>query len=201
MDAAASSSGEICYGLIKSLGAKIDKETALCLYSAICADTGGFKYSNTTPKKLLIAADLLECGIDVAKINKLLFDTESYNEMCLKGEIASKVEIYCNGLVGVVYATKDMLQSYGINDKEVDNIVDIARRVDGVEVAVSIKESDSIIKVSLRSSEYIDVSKIAESFGGGGHVRASGFVMKEKFEIAKKKIIDEVIKTVKEYKR
>lgn len=201
VDASACSSGEICYELINILGTEITKECAFYLYSAMCADTGGFRFSNTTPKALRIAADLLECGIDVAKINKLLFDTQSYDQMRLKGEIAKEVALYQDGLVAVACVTKNMLSQYGIAEKEIDNIVDIARSVEGVEVAVSIKEGSKLVKVSLRSNEYIDVSKIAEKFGGGGHVRASGFVMSEDYKTAKEKIIDEVIKTVKEYKK
>ena len=201
VDASACSAGEICYELINLLGVEITKECAFYLYSAICADTGGFRFSNTTPKALRIAADLLECGIDSAKINKALFDTQSYEQMRLKGEIAKEVTLYADGLVAVACVTKDMLSRYGISEKDIDNIVDIARSVEGVEVAVSIKEGSELVKVSLRSNEYIDVSKIAEKFGGGGHVRASGFVMSEDYETAKEKIIDEVIKTVKEYKK
>lgn len=201
VDASACSAGEICYELINLLGVEITKECAFYLYSAMCADTGGFRFSNTTPKALRIAADLLECGIDSAKINKALFDTQSYDQMRLKGEIAKEVTLYAGGLVAVACVTNDMLMRYGINEKEIDNIVDIARSVEGVEIAVSIKEGSELIKVSLRSNEYIDVSKIAEKFGGGGHVRASGFVMSESFEMAKEKIIDEIINTVKEYKK
>ena len=201
VDADACSAGEICYNLIKKLGVDFDKTVAEYIYCAMCADTGGLKYSNTTPKAMRIAADLLEYEIDSARINKLLFDTESYDIMRLKGEITNKVELYCDGAVGVVYVRYDMLDKYGIGEKEIDNIVDIARRIDGVEVAVSVKECSASTKISLRSNEYIDVSKIAETFGGGGHVRASGFIIKDDFETAKQKVIDEVIKTVKEYKK
>lgn len=197
----ASSAGEICYDLIKELGVDIDMDCAICLYSAICADTGGFKFSNTTPDTMRKAADLLEKKIDAAKITRLLFDTESIEQMRLKGEISSKVEIYCDGVVAVAYLTKQMLEKYDLNEKDVDNICDIARRIEGVEVAISVKECASSIKVSLRSNEYIDVSKIAEKFGGGGHVRASGLMLECDFDTAKKKIVDEVIKTVKEYRR
>ncbi len=198
--AQACSSGEICYDLIKQLGVDIDKDCAVCLYSAMSADTGGFKYSNTTPDSLRKAADLLEKKIDAAKINRLLFDTESIEQMRLKGEISNRVEIYCDGAVALSYLTKQMLEKYDLSDKEVDNICDIARRIEGVEVAISVKECASSIKISLRSNEYIDVSKIAEKFGGGGHVRASGLVLDCDFDTAKKKIVDEVIKTVKEYR-
>lgn len=197
VDAQASSSGEICCGILSELGA-LTPAIATCLYGAICADTGGFKYSNTTAKTMRTAADLLEYGIDLARINKILFDTESYAMMKLKGEIVSKVELYCGGLVGVAYVTQEMVSRYGVDSKDIDNIVDIPRKIEGVEVAVSLKECDKGIKVSLRSNEYIDVSKIAESFGGGGHVRASGALIETDLETAKQKLINEITKAVGE---
>lgn len=193
VNADASSAGEICCGLINKVGMDIDSEIAMCLYSAICADTGGFRYSNTTPKSMRIAADLLEYGVDSAKINRLLFDTEKYDVLRLKGEISKSIELFCGGLVGVACLDKSTAESYGVNLNDIDNIVDIARRIEGVEVAASFKESDAGIKISLRSNEYIDVSKIAEKFGGGGHVRASGILMECDFETAKSRVIEEII--------
>ena len=91
-----------------------------------------------------------------------------------------------------------MVSRYGVDSKDIDNIVDIPRKIEGVEVAVSLKECDKGIKVSLRSNEYIDVSKIAESFGGGGHVRASGALIETDLETAKQKLINEITKAVGE---
>ncbi len=200
VDASASSAGEICYELIGELGAEIDKTAADCLYCAICGDTGSFKYSNTSPKTHRIAADLVEKGADVAKISKAIFDTESFEALRLKGEISSKAQVYADGLVGVVVLSEKMLSGYNVDGRDVDNIVDIARKIEGVEVAVSIKEAGENVKVSLRSNEYIDVSKIAAKFGGGGHVRASGVIVKGKsLDEAKEAVIEEVVKTVKEY--
>ena len=201
VDASASSSGEICYGLLSELGEPITPAVGACLYSAICADTGGFKYSNTTSKTMRIAADLLELGIDLAGISKRLFDTESYASFQLKGEIINNIRLYCNGLVGTASVTMAMMARYGVNSKDIDNIVDLARKVDGVEVAVSFKECEKGIKISLRSNEFIDVSKIAEKFGGGGHVRAAGLLMETDLETAQSQLLDEIITTVGEQMR
>ena len=168
IDHQASSSGEICCGILSELGA-LTPTIATCLYGAICADTGGFKYSNTTAITMRTAADLLEYGIDLARINKILFDTESYATMKLKGEIISKTELYCGGLVGVACVTQEMVSRYGVDSKDIDNSVDIPRKIEGVEVAVSLKECDKGIKVSLRSNEYIDVSKIAGTCARPAH--------------------------------
>lgn len=200
VDASSSSAGEICCALIAELGEEIDKAAADCLFCALCGDTGSFKYSNTSPKTLRMAADLVEKGADVAKISKAIFDTESFEAIKLKGEISSQAQTYADGLVGVVVLSEQMLSKYNVDGRDVDNIVDIARKIEGVEVAVSIKEAGEDVKVSLRSNEYIDVSKIAAKFGGGGHVRASGVIIKGKSLVeAKEAVIEEVVKAVKEY--
>lgn len=189
VDADACSAGEICFGIIKELHQEIDTETAVCLYSAICGDTGGFRYSNTTPATMRIAAELLEKKIDSAKINRLLFDCENFDTVRLKGEIGSRAELFFGGLIGTACVDKNMLEKYGVEPEDADNIVDIVRRIKGVEVAVSFKESDIGIKISLRSNDRIDVSKIAAKFGGGGHIRASGVLMKCGMDEAKERII------------
>lgn len=201
VDAAASSSGEICYDLLSELGEAITLEVGTCLYGAICADTGGFKYSNTTAKTMRAAADLLELGVDIAKINQILFDTESLASFQLKGEIIRGIRLYCNGLVGVASVTLEMMERYGVCSKDIDNIVDLARKVDGVEVAVSFKECEKGIKISLRSNEFVDVSKIAEKFGGGGHIRASGLLMETDMETAQRQLLEEIKNVVEEQMR
>lgn len=198
VDAGASSSGEICYGLLAQMGAEITPVIASCLYSAICADTGGFRYSNTSAATMRAAAGLLEYGVDIARINKVLFDTESYPVFQLKGEIIRRVELHCGGTVGLVCVDEELLRRYGVDSKEVDNLVDLPRRVEGVEIAVSLKESDKGIKVSLRSNEWADVSKIAERLGGGGHVRAAGILMDMDMAAAKRLLLQEIKKAVGE---
>lgn len=195
----ASSAGEICFELIGELGAELDVQTANCLYCAVCGDTGSFKYSNTTPKTLRIAAELLEKGADAPKITKAIFDTENFDVLKLKGEISSKAELYCDGKIGVAWVDKATIERYCVDSKNVDNIVDTARRIEGVELAISFKETDDGTKISLRSNEYIDVSKIAARFGGGGHIRASGVMLKGiSLNEAKKTVIAEAIKAVED---
>lgn len=198
VDAGASSSGEICYDLLMQMGVDFTPVVAACLYSAICADTGGFRYSNTSAATMRAAAGLLEYGVDIARINKVLFDTESYSAFQLKGEIIRRVELYCGGTVGLVCVDKELLHSYGVDSKEIDNLVNLPRRIEGVEIAVALKESDKGIKISLRSNEWADVSKIAERIGGGGHVRAAGALMDMDLAAAKRLLLQEIKKAVGE---
>lgn len=197
VDDSSSSAGEICYELLSKMDA-VTQNIAFYLYTAICADTGGFKFSNTAPKTLRAAADLLEYSINAAKINKLLFDTESYSVFQIKGEIMRGTELFCKGRAALVSADIELMRRFDTDSKEIDNIIDIARRIEGVEVAVSLKESKAGIKISLRSNERVDVSKIAEKFDGGGHVRAAGILMETDMSTAKRLLMEEVASAIGE---
>ena len=116
----------------------------------------------------------------------------------MKGEIIRRVELYCGGTVGLVCVDKELLHSYGVDSKEIDNLVNLPRRIEGVEIAVALKESDKGIKISLRSNEWADVSKIAERIGGGGHVRAAGALMDMDLAAAKRLLLQEIKKAVGE---
>lgn len=199
VDAQASSTGEICCELLKQMDVQVSRYIATCLYTAITADTGGFRYSNTTSKTMRFAADLLEQGIDIWKINRGIFDTVSIEKLHLKGIMAQNVQVSDDGLIASIEATKQAIQACGVSDEEVNNIVDIARQVAGSEVAVSFKETDRGIKVSMRSNEYIDVGEVAVAFGGGGHKRAAGLTMEGPLEEAKRRIIGELKQRIKQY--
>ena len=165
------------------------------MYTAICGDTGNFKYSNVTPETFFIAGKLIGFDIEHWKISKAIFDTEDFNSLRIKGELSREIKLYCNGLVSVVCVDKEILKKYDADERDVSDTVDLARRVRGCEVAVSLKETENGIRVSLRSSEFADVSKIAAIYGGGGHVRAAGFLVKDT-SIAELK--ESLVKNIKE---
>lgn len=191
----------IIYKLFEYMGIEIDTYIAKHLYAAICGDTGNFKYSNVNPETFIIASKLIEYDIEHWKISKAIFDTEDITSMKVKGMLTNSIETYCNGLISVVYITKAALEACGACDDDVTDIVDVARRVRGCEVAVSLKETDCGIKVSLRANEVADVSAIAELYGGGGHVKASGFVA-ENMDIKDlmEKLVCDISKQLKELK-
>lgn len=199
VDADASSTGEICCQLIALMEAPMSAQTATCLYTAITADTGGFRYSNTTPQTMRVAAELLESGVDIWKVNRSIFDTVSIGKLHLNGRLAQNVQVYENGLIASVEATQDMIQESGASDEEVNNIVDIARQVAGSEAAVSFKETKQGIKVSMRSNEYLDVGEVAVAFGGGGHKRAAGMTMQGSLPEVKDCVIGALAAKIKQY--
>lgn len=159
-------------GTIERLPERID----FCLYAAISSDTGCFKYSNVTPQTHIRSAELLKSGIDTARINQLLFDSKSMEVLAVEKAGFDTLKMFHNGKIAVVFFTYDMKQRLGVLDEHLETLIDVARSVEGVDVAVAIRQPgpDKVFRVSTRSTSSVDVSVVCTYFGGGGHVRASG---------------------------
>lgn len=193
VDSNASSTGEMIYQILKINGFEISKDTAECLYTSMLTDTGGFRYSNTTSMTFSIAGDLINTGIDFTEINSLIFDKKSISQVKLMSKVTSTLEMYVDGKVSMINVTREMLNECGAKDEDAEELVNIAREIDGVEVAVFIKEKEEEkYKISLRSKHYVDVRKIAETFGGGGHIRAAGCTIIGSLDDVKEKLINEI---------
>lgn len=186
----AAATAEIAERIISLLGVEMDLEIATRLYTALTGDTGSFRYSNTTPATMHLAAKLLDYGVDNWFINKTIFEDMSLEILKLRGALTSEMRVLADGKVCAVVLTDEMCKSYGVKSEDVDNIVNIPRSVTGCEIAASFKEAGEKVKISLRSSSYADVSAIALKFGGGGHKRAAGFVLDCGIEEAVLKVLD-----------
>lgn len=178
----AAATAEIVDLLLRALEADVDQVIATRLYAALTGDTGSFRYSNTTPATMHLAAKLLDYGVDNWFINKAIFEDMSLEILKLRGALASEMRVLADGKVCAVVLTQELCARYGVKSEDVENIVNIPRSVAGCEIAASFKEADGKVKISLRSSNYADVSEIALSFGGGGHKRAAGFVLEGSME-------------------
>ena len=170
---------EIIFGLAKELN--ILRELPIhffeSVYAGISGDTGCFKYSNTTKRTMEFGAEIISYGIDFAEINRLIFDNNTLGE--IKGqELAYKnVKLLCDGKLAVALFTKKMREENGITDEDIGDIVNSIRSIEGVLVAVTIKQTtadENKYSISSRSNCEIDVSKACASIGGGGHTRAAG---------------------------
>ena len=168
--------GEMIYDLIATSGEDMDSRCSELLYAAISSDTGGFRYSNTTPGTHLRAAALLESGIDAARINHLLLEVRSPKLLSAEAEGFRRLHLYEEGKVAIIafpYATK---RDMDLADEHLETLVDVARRVSGVEIAAAIRQptKEPIFRLSTRASVDFDVSAVCATFGGGGHPRAAG---------------------------
>ena len=174
----ASSAAEVLMTLAEELvrmgRIKLDPDIASAIYTAMCSDTGGFVFSNTSPATMRRAADLMEIGVDHAAINHALFHSKTKDQIAAEGFAAANVRTALDGRVAYVLISHADKESLDISWEHFETAIDVARSVRGAEIAFVIKELDcGILKASIRSTG-ADVASIAASFGGGGHRRAAG---------------------------
>lgn len=193
-----SSTAELVYELIDK--SYMDEEIAKAVYIGIIHDTGIFKYSNTSPKTLRIAADLLEYGFDFPAIIDETFYEKTYVQNQLLGRALLESIVFMDGKCIVSAINQKILSFYNANPGDLDGIVNQLRIIKGVECAIFMYETGNLeYKVSLRSCKYVDVSKVAAYFGGGGHVRAAGCNMSGNFHDVVNNISRQIAHQMKEY--
>ncbi|MEG1810640.1 MAG: bifunctional oligoribonuclease/PAP phosphatase NrnA [Clostridia bacterium] len=176
VDGEAAATGELIYELAGMLLTDMDKQTAMCLYTALITDTGNFAYGNTTPDTHRTAAALLQTGVDTYDINRRIFRTIPYQKKKLLGISIMNMQRLADGRIGISIISAEDMQSVGASGEDTEGIIDHIRDVAGVEIAILIREcGEDTYKVSLRSKLYADVSAIAKRMGGGGHKRAAGY--------------------------
>lgn len=193
VDTRAAATGEIIFELIKILGVKPDLDISTCLYVAIATDTGGFRFSNTTVKTHLIAAQLIGNGVNIADISQRVFDSTSYEKVRLLGVAIDALELIEGGKIAVICLPNDLIRQTGAKEEDCDGIVNIGRNIRGVKVAAMLRQwENGEIKVNLRSSSDVDVSAIASLYAGGGHKKAAGYTTKGSLEEAKIKLLADI---------
>ena len=157
---------------------KIDKAAAECLYTGLIHDTGVFKYSCTSARTMEIAGKLMANGIDFGSIIDNSFYKKTYVQNQILGRALLESITFLDGKCIFSALRQSEMEFYGVNGKDMDGIIDQLRLTEGVEVAIFMYQTGpQEFKVSLRSQNAVDVSRIASYFGGGGHVRAAGCTM------------------------
>ena len=202
VDPNASSAGEMVYRLFKEMGAKLTKEVALSLYIAILTDTGSFNYDNTSSVTHEIAGELLGYGLDPALVSESVYERRSIEDIRLLALVLDTLKVNKNGTVAYIEVTKDMLEKTKADIAKSEGLINYARSIDKVKVAVLFKEDikdKNKINISFRSKgngDVMDVNRIASTFGGGGHTKASGCVITGSLEEAKKKVLARIEKEI-----
>lgn len=201
IETTSAATAEIVYLLLKELGFDFkEKEEALerigrCVYTSLVTDTGGFRHSNVTERTHKIASELIAIGVSNTKIYNNLFDNRPFEKVKLMGEALNSLELESDGKLSIIKLSKKQLDSYSLGNVDTSDIISIALGIKGVEVAAVLKEVEDGVKGSLRSKADFDVRNIAEILGGGGHIKAAGFKIKNlSLEEASKKVINEIEK-------
>lgn len=172
----ASSTSELVYNLLDK--EKITKEIAEALYLGIVHDTGVFQYSCAGPETFVAAAELLKKGVDAPKLITETYYEKTYAQNKILGKALKDSVLTLNGKCVTSCVTQKDMTEYGVTPKDLDAIVSNLRNTKGVEVAIFLYElEENTFKVSLRAGRDVNVSRVAQHFGGGGHVKAAGVTM------------------------
>ncbi|MDR0646584.1 MAG: bifunctional oligoribonuclease/PAP phosphatase NrnA [Elusimicrobiota bacterium] len=189
----ASSTAEIITQFFEYLQIKPAKDEATNLYTGLVTDTARFLHSNTTAEALRVASVLVGCGADIETINAILYNTRPYKELKLLGRALEKLNLLHKNKIAEITLTAADFKLLKTNPQHTQGIVSQPIMISSVEVSILLREEPGRIAVNLRSKGKIDVSKIAQKFNGGGHMRAAGFKQNGgKLDIIKKQILSVV---------
>ena len=176
----ASSTGEVLRDVFTELDVELTPEIAEAMYIAVVTDTGRFQYTNTTPKALRLAAELVEAGADVHRVFQGVYESVEFAKLKLLARALERAQVYEGGRLVVSYLLRSDFTDLNVAEAYSEGIIDVLRSVEGSLVSALIREppreGGPARKVSLRSSvDEIDVSAIARKSQGGGHRSAAGF--------------------------
>ncbi len=197
IDPDAAATGVLVFKLINFWNKGLmDKEIATALYTAIMTDTGSFRFSNTNPTVLRIAAELVEIGVSPHKIAAEVYENFPFEKVRLLAAVLATLTYDPRGKWAYIVVTRDILLRTGATPDMLEDIINYVRGISGVKVAMQFREIDSgVFKVGFRSRG-VDVEKIARLFGGGGHKNASGCKIKGEYPEIVERVIKEVEKVI-----
>jgi bifunctional oligoribonuclease and PAP phosphatase NrnA len=193
VDTTAEATGRLVYEAVMALGGPLSAETAHSLFVALAMDTGWFRHSNTTPATFKLAAELEEAGANPTAAYERLFEQNTLGRLRLTGLVLERLRLECDGRVALTEIRRGDYDTSGSTPQDSEDLVNYTRSIVGVEVGLFFMEQPrGGVKVSFRSRQHVDVARLAELFGGGGHRLASGAILDTTLEEARTRVLDAV---------
>ncbi|MHC4221276.1 MAG: DHH family phosphoesterase [Planctomycetota bacterium] len=194
-DTTAAATGLIVYDFLNYAGWPITKEIADCIFVSTATDTGWFQFNNTDSRTFKTCGELIQAGVNPTQIYHDLYQNCSLARIKLMTAMFNTLQLHLDGRFATQHVTQDDFERTGASYNDTENFIDECRCIQTVEAAaLFVQLPDGKIKCSLRSSKNIDVRKIAQKFGGGGHKMASGVHLQGPLQDAKKLIFEEITK-------
>ena len=200
VDTGKCATGEMVYDLLRSAGWKITPRIAEALYVAIVTDTGRFTNPNTTSETLRAAAHLIDCGADPTEIGNHLYKANTYGQLQLAARATGTMKFFGGKRIATIWLTREMMKEAHTPSIDTQDFPDIPASVEGVSVGVLLRElgEPNKVKVSLRSRDGVDVNRVAQKFGGGGHKGAAGCELQGTIEEVQGVVVKEIEKALEE---
>jgi phosphoesterase RecJ-like protein len=198
-DATASAAGELVFDVLWEAGWPLSPAAVDGLYVAILTDTGSFRFSNATARVHRVVAELLDRGAAPDDLYGEVYGNIPLRRVRLLQAVLPSVDTSPDGRVAWMTILARTLGELGCTSEDLEGLVDYPRELEGVEVGLLFRElEDGQVKVSLRSNRYVDVNALARSVGGGGHVRASGALVRGSLEQVRERLVSEAVVAVRD---
>jgi phosphoesterase RecJ-like protein len=198
IDSTASAVGEMIYNLCKAIGGRITKEIAECVYMALVTDTGSFHFPNTSDRTLKVASELIKAGAKPAKIGEAVYHNYPWSRIELMRRVLATVKRDETGMVASIRQTLEMADESDAIDGDNNGFVNIPLAAREVKATVYMREiAPNKYRASLRSKGDINVARVAERFGGGGHKNASGLSIEGDWDACEAEIVAAIVDAIR----
>ncbi len=188
----AAACGELIYDILRELG-PITPEMALPLYVAVSTDTGCFAYNNTTANTHAVAAALIAAGIDYKTVNKVFFRTKTRKRMALEADMLSNMEFFDRERVVFLYVPMSLMQRLEATESDAEELSSLGGQIEGTDCAVTFRElRPDVWKMSVRTGERINATRVCAMLGGGGHAAAAGCTVEAPLDEVKRRILESI---------
>ena len=188
----AAACGELMYDILSELG-PITAEIALPLYVAVSTDTGCFVYNNTTANTHTVAAALMETGIDFKTVNKVFFRTKTHKRMALEADMLSNMEFFDRERVVFLYVPMSLMARLEATESDAEELSSLGGQIEGTDCAVTFRElRPNVWKLSVRTGERINATRVCAALGGGGHAAAAGCTVEAPLAEVKCRILESI---------
>ena len=196
-DSSAAACGEMVYDVIAALGVPMSLEIATHIYLAILTDTGSFHHSHITPRTFEICRQTVEAGVNPAAMARRIFDSNSFGKLKLIGALLDDMELADEGRLAILHLNDEMLAVTGSTNNDTEGLINLPLTAREIQAVVFFKETNTgEVRVSMRSKYDVDVRKVANEFGGGGHKNAAGFTVDGPLHDVRAGIVDRLVKAI-----
>jgi len=196
IDESASACAEMVFDLISSLGVVITEDIAKYIYVGILTDTGSFHHSHITARTFDICRQLMDTGIDPISISACVYQNNHIGKLRLTGTLLNRMQLVSNNRIAILDVNDSILKETYCTTEDLEGLINIPLTASNISVAILFKEFNEQIRVSLRSKGMIDVRSIAETYGGGGHLNASGFTLSIPTDKSRHRVIAQVTEAI-----
>lgn len=190
VDSDAAAAGMLVWDFIEALGIERTPEIATCCYTALVTDTGKFQFQNADSRALEAAANMTAAGASPSEVARYVYQRSSLAALKLKSLVIERMELCLDDRVVVSWVKQDDFERLGATQDDGESLIDVIRQLDGIEVAVMLRDQGAVIRGSLRAKTDRDVAEVARHMNGGGHKAAAGFTIHGTLDEARDKVLE-----------